>query len=33
MDYITAYNNDNHPLAEELLFKIKQKREENGSDT
>jgi predicted DNA-binding protein len=32
MDYITAYNNDDYSLAENLLFKIKQAREQNESN-
>jgi hypothetical protein len=32
LDYIMAYNTDNHALAEDLLFQIKKKREENGSN-
>jgi hypothetical protein len=30
-DYITAYNNGSYSLAEEILFKIKQMREQDES--
>lgn len=33
LDYINAYNRDDHSLAEIILHQIRQRREENGSDT
>ena len=33
LDYITAYNGDDYSLAEAILLKIKQIREQNESDT
>lgn len=33
LDYINAYNRDDHALAETILHQIRRKREEDGSDT
>lgn len=32
LDYITAYNNDEHSLAEQLLFKIEQLKKNESND-